>query len=386
MKKLLKHLGGFLVGALIGAALVAVNIALFGDMSLAEFGRGLGELGAGNIVGYGLLGGLLAALSFFLQILLHEGGHLVCGLLSGYRFLSFRVFSLTVIRRDGRLCLKRYKLAGTGGQCLLAPPGSPDRPFPAFWYYAGGVGMNLLAALVAFSLWLAADGWPLWLRIFLLLLWMVGLLLAALNGIPAKMGGLCNDAYNIRRLRRHPADARYLWIQLTTAALIQTGTRPKDLPDEWFSSFDMPVDYSDVMQVAMPLMQASRLQDEERWDEALALLEEVYARCDRMLGLVRLETEAEIVFTALVLGRTERARSLWTDAVKAYVVRHSRVSSAKQRVLFAVALWLEEDKDGAKAILDDVRRRQNDYLMQGEARMDLALMEGLAEKCRIFAE
>ena len=344
MKKLLKHLGGFLVGALIGAALVAVNIALFGDMSLAEFGRGLGELGAGNIVGYGLLGGLLAALSFFLQILLHEGGHLVCGLLSGYRFLSFRVFSLTVVRRDGRLCLKRYKLAGTGGQCLLAPPGGPDRPFPAFWYYAGGVGMNLLATLVAFSLWLAADGWPLWLRIFLLLLWMVGLLLAALNGIPAKMGGLCNDAYNIRRLRRHPADARYLWIQLTTAALIQTGTRPKDLPDEWFSSFDMPVDYSDVMQVAMPLMQASRLQDEERWDEALALLEEVYARRDRMLGLVRLETEAEIVFTALVLGRMERARSLWTDAVKAYVVRHSRVSSAKQRVLFAVALWLEEDK------------------------------------------
>ena len=27
-------------------------------------------------------------LSFWLQAILHEGGHLVCGLLSGYRFLS----------------------------------------------------------------------------------------------------------------------------------------------------------------------------------------------------------------------------------------------------------------------------------------------------------
>lgn len=386
MKKILKQLGGFLVGSLIGAGLVVANIALFGDMSLAEFGRRLDELGVGRMVGYGLLGGLLATLAFSLHIVLHEGGHLLCGLLSGYRFLSFRVFSLTVVRQDGHLCLKRYKLAGTGGQCLLAPPGSPDRPFPYFWYYAGGVAMNLLVTLLAFCLWLVADGWPVWLRIFLLLLWMVGLFLAALNGIPAKMGGLCNDAYNIRRLRRHPADARYLWIQLSAAALIQTGTRPKDLPDEWFAPSDTPVDYSDLLQVFMPLMQVSRLQDEERWDEAYALLEDVYAHRDRLLGLLCLETEAELVFTALVLGQVERARSLWTDAVKNYVVRHSRVSSAKQRVLFAVSLWLEGDKSKAKTIFLDVRRRQNDYLMQGEACMDLALMEALAEKCRIFDE
>ena len=38
-------------------------------------------------------------LSFWLQAILHEGGHLVCGLLSGYRFLSFRVGSFTLLRR-----------------------------------------------------------------------------------------------------------------------------------------------------------------------------------------------------------------------------------------------------------------------------------------------
>ena len=51
-------------------------------------------------------------LSFWLQAILHEGGHLVCGLLSGYRFLSFRVGSFTLLRQNGRLVLRRFYLPG----------------------------------------------------------------------------------------------------------------------------------------------------------------------------------------------------------------------------------------------------------------------------------
>ena len=47
--------------------------------------------------------GLAAAflLALLAQITLHEGGHLVCGLLSGYRFCSFRVGSLMWMKVDG---------------------------------------------------------------------------------------------------------------------------------------------------------------------------------------------------------------------------------------------------------------------------------------------
>lgn len=386
MKKLLKHLLPFLVGALIGAVLVVASIALFGEISVAEFGRGLARMGVLTIAACALEGVLLMFFCLFLQVLLHEAGHLVCGLLSGYRFLSFRVFSLTLVRQDGRLRLKRYKLAGTGGQCLLAPPGGPDDRVPYFWYYAGGVAANLLSALLALGLWAWVDEMPFWLRLFLLLFGLMGLLLAVLNGIPRRVGGLCNDACNIVLLRRRPADLRYMWIQLTAAALIQTGTSPRSLPDEWFPLSDTAIDYSDLMQVSMPLMQASRLQDSGRWDEACALLDDVYAHRDQLLGLLRLETEAELLFTLLMLGRTDRARSLWTAPLKTYVTAHSRVSSAKQRILFAVARCLDADEPKAQAILADVCRRRDDYLMQGEVTMDIRLMEELAEKCRISAE
>lgn len=34
---------------------------------------------------------MAAALALFGQLILHEGGHLVCGLATGYRFVSFRI-------------------------------------------------------------------------------------------------------------------------------------------------------------------------------------------------------------------------------------------------------------------------------------------------------
>ena len=87
--------------------------------------------------------------AFYLQTILHEGGHLVCGLLTGYRFVSFRIGSWMVQRENGRLRFHRYTLAGTAGQCLLAPPELTEGKIPYKLYNLGGVLANLLAAALA---------------------------------------------------------------------------------------------------------------------------------------------------------------------------------------------------------------------------------------------
>ena len=56
MKKVLKHLLSFLVGALIGAVLVVASVALFGEISLAEFGRGVARMGVLTIAACALAG------------------------------------------------------------------------------------------------------------------------------------------------------------------------------------------------------------------------------------------------------------------------------------------------------------------------------------------
>ena len=55
----------------------------------------------------GLAAAFLAAI--LAQVILHEAGHLVCGLLSGYRFSSFRVGNLMWVKADGHLRLRRLR-------------------------------------------------------------------------------------------------------------------------------------------------------------------------------------------------------------------------------------------------------------------------------------
>jgi len=49
-----------------------------------------------------LVAGLV--LGIFLQIIVHELGHLICGLLSGYKFVSFRIGSRMLIKIRGKYC------------------------------------------------------------------------------------------------------------------------------------------------------------------------------------------------------------------------------------------------------------------------------------------
>ena len=178
MKKVFKLAGGFMVGACIGfVGIIGVRVLVLGD-SFDGLHSKFAETGMLETVGISLLAILILLFSVFLQVLLHEGGHLVCGLATDYRFVSFRIFNLTFIRKDGKLCIKRFSLAGTGGQCLLTPPERPLEDIPTTLYNLGGVLANLLTAILAFLPLLTVDGLPYLLKFFLLMLSLIGILLA----------------------------------------------------------------------------------------------------------------------------------------------------------------------------------------------------------------
>ena len=173
---------------------------------------------------------VFAVLAFTVSTLLHEGGHLLAGLLTGYRFVSFRLFSLMLIRREGRLRFCRYRLAGTAGQCLMAPPAWTERGIPTQLYNWGGVAMNLLlcAAVLPRVLSGPQDTAP---GAFCLALLAVNAYMALVNGLPLFSG----DGGNAVRLRGDLRAQRAFWQSLTVNALMAEGRAEKDLPPELFS-------------------------------------------------------------------------------------------------------------------------------------------------------
>jgi len=148
-------------------------------------------------------GGLLSMATLFflmyafimLQIAAHEAGHLFFGLLSGYTFCSYRIFSFMWQREGEKIRFRRFSLAGTGGQCLMEPPELVDGKIPVVLYNLGGSLMNLIVSAGFLLLWLSLRQRP-FLSTAALICVLIGVAFALINGIPMRMGNVDNDGYN----------------------------------------------------------------------------------------------------------------------------------------------------------------------------------------------
>ncbi len=366
--------GGLAIGIVAGLAIAAVMIVLFTDTSFSEYMTKLRSVEfSESMVAAGV--GLLAfCVALVVLIPIHELGHLVCGLLTGYRFVSFRIFNYTFIRINGKVRMKKFAIAGTGGQCLLDPPEVPYNKVPMAWYNAGGVLANLVVLLLILPL-LFLKLPPLW-STAIFIFFLVDVCIILINGIPMQVGGVGNDAYNMLLLHRSPESKRGIVTQLRSNAMIQNGVRPKDMPEEWF---EVPtnVDYKNVFEVTIPLMAASRHIDEMDWDKARGEMEALYCHRDKIMPLYVKEIACELVYLLLISGETARASELLDKDLKKYIETYRKVMSSKERLLCAVALLIDNDRAKALEIYENLKSRKDDYLLQGEVKSDLALMEAM---------
>ena len=197
-----------------------------------------------------------------LQILIHEAGHLVFGLLTGYHFVSFRIANFMWIRGNGRLRFRRQSIAGTGGQCLMSPPDlKKDGRFPVVLYNLGGSLMNLGTGLICFAgFWLLRREKGL-LPAFLLMMAAAGILSALMNGIPIHSQMVDNDGYNALSLGKNPAAMRALWIQLKINEQMARGLRLRDMPQEWFV-LPSGEEMKNSLAAALAVFACNRLMDE----------------------------------------------------------------------------------------------------------------------------
>lgn len=135
----------------------------------------------------------------------------------------------TVIHR--RYAIKRYKMPGTLGQCILCPPNykNPHRvPYQAYLYGGGianlvSIPFACIALLLAPSLWWAVA-------IFAFIATMT----AVSNLVPMKLGGLPNDGYTVKLCKEDPHSHAAFVYQMRIVAALNDGISVGDMPEEWF--------------------------------------------------------------------------------------------------------------------------------------------------------
>lgn len=374
MKTVLKLIGGLLLGGLIGLVIGGLIAILFTDTTFSEYIDKFYsfDISEGLAVFLVAIGSFILSLSILIPI--HELGHLVCGLLTGYKFVSFRIFNFTLLKENGKFRIKKFAIAGTGGQCLLTPPDLPLEKIPTGWYNFGGVLANLILLSIAlpFSFldlnpFVAEALW-----IFIL----TDVVMILLNGIPMQAGGVGNDAYNMKLLKKNFRSKQGIVNQLRANALIQNGVRPKDMPEYLFSN-PKDIDYKNALEVSIPLMYSSRLIDQKKYEEALSDMETLYAHKDEIMPLYVKEIACELVFLYLRTGNIEEAEKLLDKDLRKYIETYRKMMSSKERLLIAIALYLDKDKEKAEALYKTLKARKDEYLLQGEVESDLHLIEDM---------
>ena len=370
--QILKYIGALAFGGIIGLIGVSIFMILFTDITFSELITKFANIDWADTAGYILISILSLLFSFTLHLLLHEGGHCVAGLLSGYRFVSFRIGNITLLRTNNKLRIKRFSLEGTAGQCLMMPPQKPIDDIPTVLYNLGGVLFNIIFSIIGIIIFILTTSASV--ASCSIIFAMIGILLALTNGIPMKVGGVSNDGNNVLYLNKDTKAKEAFVYQLITNALVQDGTRPAELPDEYLS-FDTDFDYKDPLAVNWLILSASVLIDRQEYDRAYTLLNHAMQHSKEIMQLFVYEIACELVYTALITGHIEQAKELYNKDLARYIEQHKNVMSAKQRISCAIALYIDKDAEKAQQIYREVCDRRDSYLMQGEVKMDLALME-----------
>lgn len=319
-----------------------------------------------------LSGLLLLVLACGLQVIIHEAGHLVFGLISGYEFVSFRIGSFILLRdAGGKLRLKRYSLAGTAGQCLLAPPDfEEDGYLPVGLYNMGGALLNAVSAMLFFWAYYL-SGKTVILPMFFLSLGILGLAQALINALPLELGGVPTDGRNALSLGRDEDALRAFWIQLKINQCSSQGLRYKDMPEDWFS-LSGEEGSSGPLVSALAVFRANRLMDMQLPEEAGQLIDrllEVGAIPGLYLNLLKVDS----LYLQALKGQVpqpDKSLAKFMKAMKNYP------SVLRSRYALALA---SGDGEAAREYRQRLEALRETYPFSGELESELELM-ALAKK------
>ncbi|MFL2104300.1 hypothetical protein [Desemzia sp. FAM 23991] len=280
----------------------------------------------------------LTVLSFFvfagLQIILHEAGHFLCGWATGYRFLSYRIFSFVVLKEKGKLVFKRQTVNEAVAQCLMVPDKewNPTR-YPYKLYLSGGVLFNAICSLSALFL-LTSDFIP---AIFPLLFSGIGLFLTLSNGLPKRM----NDGAILKKCRKNPAYRQMMYHQLRTVYYLTESRTLTSLPPESFELFD-EVELSDPFSLYVMRLEYYKYLEQFQFDKAAVLVEKQWNIKDKLVPLDRMMVQAEKLF-CLSLHRqsAEEATKMYHQTDVQLMQKYEQITF--KRIFATYFLYVEND-------------------------------------------
>ncbi len=315
------------------------------------------------------------ALAIYLQIIVHEFGHYAMGKLTGYDFVSFRIASWVLARIDGELKIKRYKLAGADGQCLMSPPEADEEgKYPVMLYNLGGGLFNIIIGLISWNLLYKNIDLPDLLRILGGVSSIVGGYLAFINLVPLKPGGMPNDGLNLYNLINDEDSRRAFWLQLKINEYLTDGNRLRDINPSWLKRAE-GVDLDNPLINAIESFRVNYYMDRREFEKARELMGEIMVKNYKLVSIHKYELILDLAYLEMLDGNYDNVRSLLDKEIRKYIKATKDSLPSKRRFLHAYELFINRDEEAARVEKEKFEEISEDFLFSSEAQGDRELIE-----------
>lgn len=351
----------------IGARCSMVNMEYISDYAVSFVGIGLCFI---NI-----------AIVMFIQIILHEGGHLIAGLATGYKFVSFRIGTNAVIKgKDNKLHFKKMKIKGTAGQCLLTPPSVETERCPYKLYHLGGGIANITISTISLILYIYfMPKNPLTFALFEEF-GIIGLAMGITNIIPSKVNGITNDGANYIELGKNLDAKKCLNIVLKLNALLTVADDYSELPKEFveeIKSIDFSkMDLTDTSVANAYANQSGIYFAEENYEKAYEINRNII-ETPGILELFKNEARCECLFYEITHNMDkEKIDKLYDKNLKQYV-KVTEIYPSRLRLMYAYNLLYLKDVKKAEEYYKKLENSVDTYIIKADAIQELKIAQTL---------
>lgn len=332
VKLYLKNLGLLVLYGLFifGIGFIGFRIGRDSTSRYDEFN--LGSL----LIAMGLLF-LLSSLIVYVHIIIHELGHLVAGILSGYTFMLFRIGSLGIIKEENRFKTISFRISGILGQCLMNPPQLIEE-VPYTFYLLGGVLANSITSLGAVLMyWIIPNN-------YLLLFALIGLTAALMNGIPFGF----NDGKVLSKLNKNPVvqDQFAQQLRWNGQFVRYNKTYSEIAEEEKIINAQEPI--TEQFNVYTKLIEINALLEKNQFEEVYQELNQLYEQIQAIIVPYRSEIVREYLFCLLILNKENptlvneiRSNKVFKEHLKAKQVDVFRIRCV-------IAYYVDNDRTEAE--------------------------------------
>ncbi len=316
--------------------------------------------------------------AMYFNVIVHEAGHMIFGMLTGYKFSSFRIAMFMLTKSDdGKMRLKLLHIPGTAGQCLMIPPKPENGRIPYALYNAGGWMMNLIFSLIFILIVvLARLQGPL--GYFLLASAAIGIPVAATNGIPMKTALIANDGANSIAAKTDEGNMS-LYRTLMLAYSQTRGLRTKDMDESYFK-FPTENEVKNALISSEGVNYISRTMDlglfGDAWDQNEFLLN----NATDIPGLHRKLLLLNRLYLALIAGREKSYIESICDAELIKIMKSFGRSTFGIHAVYAYEKLYRGDLAKAEKLRKSFEKATQNYPYRGEIESTIALLDRVDEQ------